>query len=82
MAFPSLSQRTPRESPTLATVNSLSDSRATRHVVPETDGGERGGAAGDQRKMEKKEQERGGGERSCTFCGKLIERPFMNQITR
>lgn len=33
--MPSLSHRTPRESPTLATVNSLSDSRATRHVVPE-----------------------------------------------
>lgn len=40
MALPSLSQRTPRESPTLATVSSLSDSRATRQVVPETGGGE------------------------------------------
>lgn len=50
MALPSLSQRTPRESPTLATVSCLSDSRATRHVVPETDGGERG-TAGDQGKM-------------------------------
>lgn len=35
MAFPSLSHRTPRESPTLATVRSLSDSRAIKHVVPE-----------------------------------------------
>lgn len=52
MALPSLSQRTPRESPTLATVNSLSDSRATRHVVPETEGAE-----GDQRQIEKKEME-------------------------
>lgn len=34
MALPSLSQSTPRESPTLATVSSLSDSSATRHVVP------------------------------------------------
>lgn len=40
--MPSLSQRTPRESPTLATVNSLSDSRATRHVVPERERGEKG----------------------------------------
>lgn len=33
-AFPSLSHNTPRESPTLATVSSLSDSSATKHVVP------------------------------------------------
>lgn len=52
MALPSLSQRTPRESPTLATVNSLSDSRATRHVVPKGDGAERVNS-GDQRKEEK-----------------------------
>lgn len=69
MALPSLSQRTPRESPTLATVNSLSDSRATRHVVPETDGGEKG-TAGDKRKMSRwkmrmMEQKKGGEERSC-----------------
>lgn len=37
MALPSLSHSTPRESPTLATVSSLSDSRATRHVVPEAE---------------------------------------------
>lgn len=35
MAFPSLSHRTPLESPTLATVRSLSDRRAIKHVVPE-----------------------------------------------
>lgn len=34
MAFPSLSHSTPRESPTLATVSSLSDSSAIRQVVP------------------------------------------------
>lgn len=38
MALPFLSQRTPRESPTLATVSSLSDRRATRHVVPGSNG--------------------------------------------
>lgn len=38
MALPFLSQRTPRESPTLATVSSLSDRRATRHVVPGNNG--------------------------------------------
>lgn len=64
MALPSLSHRTPRESPTLATVSSLSDSRATRHVVPETDGGERG-ATGDQREMSRwmMRMEGGGGWR-------------------
>lgn len=35
MAFPSLSHSTPRESPTLATVSSLSDSKAIKQVVPE-----------------------------------------------
>lgn len=34
MAFPSLSHSTPRESPTLATVSSLSDSSAIKQVVP------------------------------------------------
>lgn len=52
MALPSLSQRTPRESPTLATVNSLSDSSATRHVVPETNGG-RGTVKDEQMEDEK-----------------------------
>lgn len=37
--MPSLSHRTPRESPTLATINSLSDSRATRQVVPAAEEG-------------------------------------------
>lgn len=54
MALPSLSQRTPRESPTLATVSSLSDSRATRQVVPETGGGE------EQEEEDKMKQEEGG----------------------
>lgn len=44
--MPFLSQRTPRESPTLATVSSLSDRRATRQVVPGNDGGETGSVRG------------------------------------
>lgn len=50
-AFPSLSHNTPRESPTLATVSSLSDSSAIRHVVPA--GGEGGGW---QRKRKQSEE--------------------------
>lgn len=57
MALPSLSQRTPRESPTLATVSSLSDSRATRHVVPGREGSV--GGPGEDGKVE---EERGGAE--------------------
>ena len=51
MALPSLSHRTPRESPTLATVNSLSDSRATRHVVPASMGRRRGGGGREEGKI-------------------------------
>lgn len=67
--MPFLSQSTPRESPTFATVSSLSDRRATRHVVPETDGGGKE-TVEDQRKNEM-EQEKGGGERSCIIMNFL-----------
>lgn len=69
MALPSLSHRTPRESPTLATVSSLSDSRATRHVVPETKGGEELSRT----KMEKDKEQGKNGKLNCVALWKMDE---------
>lgn len=64
--MPFLSQRTPRESPTLATVSSLSDRRATRQVVPGNDGGETGSVRGATGRCDGADK----GQESFEFFGK------------